>query len=678
MPLFFDKRDRDLLKIVNAVLSRTAPEKSRKKELFPWFHPHGIKELAETRGLRVAYAVIHLLDSLEIGDLEDRLDALRALRDEVRHAAAGSMPKNAARVLLSIMKDLVRAHGDEIEQLKLAHDFRRVATGKPTIIREMLRRYHLLEMPEAWNQLAFDDHVHDVNTKGRKSASHLIMDAWIKGIRRLRVIYYNFIDPPSAAELLEAAQIMGVDIRIGIEFSARFRNRYVQLIWVPRGFSDAQSFLCFLAEEPVKQLMDQGRSVTRFRQQYVLEILGAFNRVHRHTLNAELGIDLPILEPESFLRFVRPGQPSILHLAKYIHHRLVPLMADRMEQLRKDYDRTDHNQRQGIAAQVAKMNDLDSEIIVRRFLRPEVNSDIPDPNRVHEDPKTPDLLYLSPRQLVDRLTSLRTGYRITMNLTDLSPEDVVEILYDCEGQINRLEIFNLKDYKTGKTRHMAEISELQLALNEGNTIHLKRLIRRIIGRLTTADPFPGKSDRIEKLGIILHDIGAFSAMYSAVPIKPRIGSDSTGHSSRMYGMGLAILDTLPAHVRRRYKPRSRTTTVPTDPENPLETGKEAFRTIIPFHVPVYRRVTHIPYQSPKGSQGIHQRLLQRLPMLKMVGKIRQVDWLVQTHLAHMGASGNVITLGGISHRSDNGLRLDRHPKFAAQAKAVPDIPEQQL
>ena len=57
MSLFFDKRDRDLLKIVNGVLSRSTPDIIGKKGLFPWFHPHGIKELAETRGLRIAYAV---------------------------------------------------------------------------------------------------------------------------------------------------------------------------------------------------------------------------------------------------------------------------------------------------------------------------------------------------------------------------------------------------------------------------------------------------------------------------------------------------------------------------------------------------------------------------------------------------------------------------------------------
>ncbi len=673
MPLLFDKRDRDLLKIVNGVLSRTTPDTFGKKNLFPWFHPHGIKELAETRGLRIAYAVIHLLKSLEAGDLEDRLNALRSLRDEVLHAAAGSLPKNAARVLLSIMKDLVRAHGNEIEQLKLAHDFRRVASGKPSIVRKMLRRYHLLEMPEAWNQLSFDDHVHDINTKGRKSASHLIMDAWIKGIRRLRVIYYNFIDPPSAAELLEAAQIMQVEIRIGIEFSARFRDKYVQLIWVPRGFSDAQSFLCFLAEEPVKALMDQGRTVTRYRQRYVLKILDAFNRVHRPAINAAMGLDMPPLDAGAFLLFVRPGQPSILHLAKYIHNQLLPLMKSKADALRTACQTADDGQRTQMAALVERMNDLDSETLVRQFLRPAANPEIPDPNLVHDDPETPELLYLTPRQLLDRVTRLHTGYRVTLNLTDLLPEDVVEILYDGEGLITRLEIFNLKDYTTGKACHMEAISEIQLAINEGNTINLKRTIRSIIGQLTTAKPFPGKTERIEKLGIILHDISAFTAMYASNHLKPRIGSDSTGHSSRMYGMGLAILDTLPPSARRIVNHHRQVAPgeTPCSVAEPTEPSHLPTRSVIPLRIPVYRRVTHIPYESPKGSQGLYQRLLHHLPMLKLLGKIRQVDWLVQTHLTRMDPAGNIVTLGGIADRSDNGLRLECSPAAAPKPRISP-------
>ena len=220
--IMFDRRDHGLLTIVNDVLNRHKLQEYNKRKFYPHFHPHGIKKLAESRGLRIAYSVIHLLESLEVGKQDERIGALRALRDEVLNASDGAMPKNTARALLQIMKELVRSQGDYNRQLQLAHDFRVTATGRPRIVRKQLRRYHLLEMPEEWNQLAFDDHVHDVNTKGRKSATHLIMDAWIKGVRRLRVIYYNYIQASFAAELLEAAEIMGITMRIGIEFAARF------------------------------------------------------------------------------------------------------------------------------------------------------------------------------------------------------------------------------------------------------------------------------------------------------------------------------------------------------------------------------------------------------------------------------------------------------------------------
>jgi hypothetical protein len=271
------------------------------------------------------------------------------------------------------------------------------------------------------------------------------------------------------------------------------------------------------------------------------------------------------------------------------------------------------------------------------------------------------------------VTRLHTGYRITLNLTDLWPEDVVEILYDCEGVISRLELFNLKDYTAGKTEHIEEISELQLALNEGNTINLKRLIRRMIQRMATASPYPGKSERIEKLGIILHDIAALTAMYRPVHLKPRIGSDSTGHSARMFGMGLVIGDTLPARARRGIH-RNRHSAEAVAVDDVPETGKSNRRprhSVIPFRIPVYKRVTQIPMESPKGSQGIYQRLVRHLPMLKLLGKTRQTDWLVQTHLTRMDSRGNVVTLGGIADHTDNGLRLDCPPADTARPRISP-------
>ena len=69
-------------------------------------HPHGIKEMAATRGLRIAYAVVHLLGSLETGKAEDRLSALRSLHAEVLTTARSWLRRNTARVLVQLMKDM--------------------------------------------------------------------------------------------------------------------------------------------------------------------------------------------------------------------------------------------------------------------------------------------------------------------------------------------------------------------------------------------------------------------------------------------------------------------------------------------------------------------------------------------------------------------------------------------
>jgi hypothetical protein len=168
-------------------------------------------------------------------------------------------------------------------------------------------------MPEEWNQVTFDDHVHDANTKGRKSSTHLIMDAWIKGIGQLSVIYYNYIEPRFAAELLEASRILDIDIRLGIEFAGRYRNKYAQLIWIPRGFTDAQSFLCFLAEPAVIKLMEEGRRASLYKQQHVMDLLSKFNDVHLQTINKELRVDIKPIQPDEFLKFVGIGQKSKLY-----------------------------------------------------------------------------------------------------------------------------------------------------------------------------------------------------------------------------------------------------------------------------------------------------------------------------------------------------------------------------
>ncbi len=643
---FFDRRDHELIRIINDVSARKRDLDYIRKQYYGYFHPHGIKEMAETRSLRIAYAMVHLLTSLEIGAMDDRLAALRALRAEVLDTAEGPMPKNTARVLMQIIKEVVRARGNPLRQLKLAHDFRITASGKPRQVRKQLRNTHLLEMPQAWNQITFDDHVHDANTKGRKSSTHLIMDAWIKGIRRLRVVHYNFIEPRSAAELAEAARIMKIDIRIGIEFYAPFRGKYVNLIWVPRGFSDTQTFLCFLEEPAMAALMSDGRRASEYQQAQVMALLENFNRHHIADLNRAYGIDMPPIEAGAFLAFVGVGQKSMLHLEKFIQQQLLAAMQQKAEQLREAHPAADAAEQTRIAAWFEEMDRLDVESVVAACLNPARNPDVPDHSVPHDTPDTPALLRLSPPELLQRLASLQSGYRITLNLSNLVVEDVLELLYDCNGLITRLELFNLKDWANGRTDHIPAISHLQEAINGRNPISLKRVILEIVQRFEEQND-PRQAARLAKLKAILHDISYLQAMYQSKPIKARIGSDSTGRSPKFHGMGLAVVETLPPRARRRVR---------------KEVGTDRDR--IPIHIGVHRRHTFIPSASLNGQPERWGKFAGAGLLPWRIQATKKVDWDVPGDATRMSAKGNVITLGGVEKTICNHLSLTPPPQGA--------------
>ena len=638
--IMFDPRDHDLLAMVNDVLNR---ERSRKylKNLFdPYLHPNGLKELAEPKEMRIAYAMINLLDTLQVGGAPERLRALRSVRDEVLHCARSTLRNNTGRVLLQIMKELVRAHGCERRQLELAHDFRTVSSGKPRLVRSQLKRYHLLEMPEEWNQLSFDDHIHDANTKGRKSPTHLIMDAWIKGIRSLTVIHYNHVPREAADEMLQAAEIMGLSVRIGVEFSVPFRGRYVQFIWAPRGFSGVQDFLHFLEEPAVKDLMALGRKVSDYQHQYVFQIMEEFNDRHLGYLNKTYGLDLAPLEIGDFLSFVGAGQASLVHLGKFIHMHLLPAMRLRVEELRPAFAEAGEEERRRISDLVRDMNDLDTDAITEQLLSPEANPSVPDPSVPRQDIELPRLLTMSPMELIGHLNKLHAGFRITLNLSNLQVEDVIELLYDCHGQVTHLELFNLKDYVTGKTEHIPEINDFLCAVNEGNIIRIKRFIRGILRRLAESD-HPEARSRIVKLNEVLHNIAKLRAFYKDNPLRVRLGSDSTGRSTRRPGMGLAIRETLPARAQWMIR----------------KTGPGGHQTL-PVQTTAYLRKTFLPTEGASPVLDALYRVVRWIPGLKSVGFRPRLDWVAENSSTRLSPQGNIVSLGGVQTHTANGLSLD--------------------
>ncbi|MGI5863751.1 MAG: hypothetical protein ACOX6T_17075, partial [Myxococcales bacterium] len=477
---FFDPADYELVELVNRQMARGVGSDHVEHLFDPYLHPRGIKELAAPIHKRIAYAVIQLLATLEAGHADERVAALRSLRDEVFNGSSSALRHNTARVLLAIMKELVKDRGNQERQLRRAHDFFAALSGRPSVIRSELKKYHLLEMPEAWNQVALDHHVHDANSKGRKSPTHLILDAWIKGIRDLNVIYYNFILPEAAAELSEAAEILGVKLRIGIELAARFRGKYVHFIWTPRGFQGREDFLEFLESEGVKAFFAAGQEVADWRKRQVLELLASFNAHHREALNKKYSLTLEPLDPDQFLAFVGVGQASVAHLAEYIHGLLLSQLQDRVAGLQERFAAASAEEKERLERELELINELVPERIYESYLRDELNPDVPSMRVPSDEPDTPALLKLSPQELVEKLTALRTGYRLTLNPTGVLPADVLELIYDLEGAITHVEIYNLKDRRQGLESFPRQLEALRRSLNGGNPTAVKQAVRAIV------------------------------------------------------------------------------------------------------------------------------------------------------------------------------------------------------
>ena len=74
----FDKKDRELLKMINDVLDNGLTTSEEKEVLSTSLHPHGIQNMVDTHEVRMALAVINLLERL--GNNEGSRERLAALK----------------------------------------------------------------------------------------------------------------------------------------------------------------------------------------------------------------------------------------------------------------------------------------------------------------------------------------------------------------------------------------------------------------------------------------------------------------------------------------------------------------------------------------------------------------------------------------------------------------------
>ncbi|MDI6796985.1 MAG: hypothetical protein QMD09_08570, partial [Desulfatibacillaceae bacterium] len=196
---------------------------------------------------------------------------------------------------------------------------------------------------------------------------------------------------------------------------------------------------------------------------------------------------------------------------------------------------------------------------------------------------------------------------------------------------------------------IARISSLQQAINDGNIITLKRQVLGIIEKIRLSEPVD-KQDRLKKLEEILHDLPSIKAWYAITPLKSRMGSDSTGRQSEVYGMGLAVLETLPRRVQRQVR---------------RENG--AGRMILPMHITPLRQHTYHPGKSSLFCSSRTGALVSFLGLERFVCHERIAGWQIDDKSIGMAEEGNIVTLGGVAAEQGNGLTLE--PEKARPSEA---------
>ena len=614
--MYFDRSDNDILQLVNRVQRASVTGEPIAN---PNLHPHGIKELVDTPAARMAYAVVNLLHNLETtrSQAKDRLLGLRILYDEVINAAHTTLRRNTARVLMQIMKSMVRACGNEEQQLKLAHDFRAAVQGTPRVVRRLLRRYHLPEMPEEWNQMAFDDHVYDMNTKGRKSPTHLIMDAWIKGLRHLTVVYDNCVDIEAVSEVLAAGAIVGIQVRVGIEFRVPFRNRFVTFVWIPRGFLSDRDFLDFLSSTKMAKLTAEGRNAVSFVREQVLKDLRVWNETLRPEYARRYGLVIPPVGEDDFLNYVGRGHANKERLAEYLNTLLAPQVEERLEELSLKSPLSEEEEEQQ-----SLLKRICSDTIQTDWLSCSLHTELPRIELPRDLKRLPKIMTLAPRDLVKELHAVSSGCRLVLCTSGLSVEDVLELLWDCKGAITHLELFSMRAFVNGRQNNVHEIGELRFALNSGQAPRLKQMIRQMIRAMREA----GDEHRAEKFEKILINVPVLWERYRRQPLKSRIGTGS-GNRSRAFGMGFVVTDTLPRRSARYLEE--------------IEAGKPR----VPIRADVEK---HTIYREPENPSSLNAFLqsLHGLPLCANLGLERTELWVSPVGTMRESHAGNIVNLVG--------------------------------
>ncbi len=508
-------------------------------------HPGGFGREFGRRRLSIAEAYLIIARHHSPEHADNRLQALRIMIEQSLHAKTVTMPINTARVQIQLMKDTVKAQGNRRRQMEHIADFGLASFGHEAVIRSYLKDLALVEVPEvgkALNKLdlGWDDHVHDSVSEGRKTPTQVLLDAFIKGMSRITLVYNNIEEERMIHEAISAGQILGIDVEIGIEFSVGKGGNRRHYMYVPPLFSRSHEFFNFL-EKHRHELEDFREGLKKNqanRYKSLLSVIKQFNDIHLPRLNEDFSPESPCWFPaiteEEFKKVVASGQASREHLSELLKDRFTKVFHKRVLLYK---------------TMVAAAKDRFKRGAYTQWEMDAVNSRYESTRTTFETLSRSELAgkYLATRSSVDydsvfedELPLLDTIARLPGKLVMIHPLELglkkaIRHIIEFAGQLTHVEIMNLRDSASRNPSDIILFNKFIFYLNN-------RPIEEIAEFLEQNDITGVSQNHLEKAKLAASQRG----------IIPNCGSDSTGRNKLIPGMGFVRSSQICPKIKKEF------------------------------------------------------------------------------------------------------------------------------
>jgi hypothetical protein len=493
-------------------------------ETGPRSHPLGVARWFKKRRISIAEAYLTVVRDLDSQHARSRLRALKIIIDASYHSQALDMPLNTARVQLALIKEAVKSRDDRRRQLELLQDFSASSYGQAEATRRFLDRLGLIELPEGDKKLkelgaGFDGHVHDAATSGRKNPTQLLIDAFIKGLSELTIAYNGAASRELMEEAVEAGHIVGIKVNIGIEFglmSGGERFHFLALLPETRRAEDVRRFF-EENERCLRPLFEGLEEDEEGRVAALKRLMKAFNEGPRKELNRDFpdkgAYRVKKLKMRGLKALVPLAGASRAHLAELLWRSYRRAMFNRVLYLKAGRAKALRDRELGL------ISDWDLRLVESRYsgAREEFRAMSPDGLRRRYFPEPAEAEHASAFDDLPKLRRLLSSAGLRLKLVrplEHGYEKAARFLDGAWKILDEVEVYNVVDSATVEAADLLRFCRLVAETNK----------RR--------------------------------AEASLPPMLPVPGSDATGRSRELPGMGFIRSDFLKgrrgAHYAKRH------------------------------------------------------------------------------------------------------------------------------